>query len=269
MLPAAGLPRQEPSVTAARAGRPGANAGTDATRRDLSRHVRVASVRACPTSRSIARAAASPSRTPPSAFAAGRDSMTATSPAGPVGGPRTRPHPASPSRGWPSSRPSCRSSPWPISMPSGSPSGAAWSRSSSSSRVGAFPVALVGAAVLVPVLVVLYVYSVDVYEDTPLPVLILTMAWGIAWGIIFAVAIDNLVPTGGRLGGARMGEMLTLGVIVPLAGAGGDGHRTAASSCATAATTTSSTGRRSASRRRSRSSAPRSSPGRWTCSRPA
>ena len=84
--------------------------------------------------------------------------------------------------------------------------------------VGAFPVALVGAAVLVPILVVLYVYSVDVYEDTPLPVLLLTMAWGIAWGVIFALAIDNLVDTGGRLGGTRVSEMVTLGVIVPLLG---------------------------------------------------
>ena len=84
--------------------------------------------------------------------------------------------------------------------------------------VGAFPVALVGAAVLVPVLVVLYVYSVDVYEDTPLPVLILTLAWGIGWGIAFAFAIDALVTTGGRLGGARTSEIVTLGVIVPLLG---------------------------------------------------
>ena len=93
--------------------------------------------------------------------------------------------------------------------------------------IGAFPVALVGAAVLVPVLVMLYVYSVDVYEDTPLPVLLLTMAWGIAWGVIFAVAIDALVTTGGRLGGARFSEMVTLGVVVPLLGLAADGHRAA------------------------------------------
>ena len=46
--------------------------------------------------------------------------------------------------------------------------------------VGAFPVALVGAAVLVPALVIIYVCSVDVYEDTPLPVLALTIVWGAA-----------------------------------------------------------------------------------------
>ena len=84
--------------------------------------------------------------------------------------------------------------------------------------LGAFPVALVGAAVLVPVLVVLYVYSVDVYEDTPLPVLLLTMVWGIAWGIIFAVAIDNLVPTVVAWVAPAFAEIVTLGVIVPLLG---------------------------------------------------
>lgn len=84
--------------------------------------------------------------------------------------------------------------------------------------VGAFPVALVGAAVLVPALVLIYVYSVDVYEDTPLPVIALTMAWGIAWGVAFAVAIDALLDTGGRLGGARAPEILALGVVVPLLG---------------------------------------------------
>ena len=57
---------------------------------------------------------------------------------------------------------------------------------------------------------------------------LLTMAWGIAWGIIFAVAIDNLVDDR-RSASAALGwrEMLTLGVDRPAARAGGDGHRTA------------------------------------------
>jgi hypothetical protein len=84
--------------------------------------------------------------------------------------------------------------------------------------VGAFPVALVGAAVLVPVLVLMYVYSVDVYEDTPLPVVALTMVWGAAWGIAFAVAIDALIGTPGRFGGSRVPEVVALGVVVPLLG---------------------------------------------------
>jgi hypothetical protein len=84
--------------------------------------------------------------------------------------------------------------------------------------LGAFPVALVGAALLVPALVILYVYSVDVYEDTPLPVLGLTMVWGAAWGVIVALAVDALLGTPGRFGTTRWSEIALLGVVVPLVG---------------------------------------------------
>ena len=85
--------------------------------------------------------------------------------------------------------------------------------------IGAFPVALVGAAVLVPALVVLYVYSVDVYEDTPLPVLALTLVWGDRLGRhLRARHRRRSSTTGGRLGGTRVSEIVTLGVIVPLLG---------------------------------------------------
>ena len=83
--------------------------------------------------------------------------------------------------------------------------------------VGAYPVALVGAALLVPALVVLYVYSVDVYEETPLAVIGLTMVWGAAWGVLVAVAADTLVSTP-RFGSSRWGEIALLGVAVPLVG---------------------------------------------------
>jgi len=83
--------------------------------------------------------------------------------------------------------------------------------------IGAYPVALVGAALLVPALVVLYVYSVDVYEETPIPVIGLTMIWGAAWGVVIAVAADSLVATP-RIGGSRWGEIVLLGVVVPLVG---------------------------------------------------
>ncbi len=84
--------------------------------------------------------------------------------------------------------------------------------------VGAFPVALVGAAVLVPALVLVYVYSVDVYEDTPLPVIALTMLWGAATGTIFGVATAALSATGSRFGGIDLQDVILLGVLVPLAG---------------------------------------------------
>ena len=82
--------------------------------------------------------------------------------------------------------------------------------------VGAFPVALVGAAVLVPALVLVYVYSVDVYEDTPLPVLALTMLWGAATGSIFGIVLSSLSATGSRFGGLDLRDVLLLGVVVPL-----------------------------------------------------
>jgi RsiW-degrading membrane proteinase PrsW (M82 family) len=84
--------------------------------------------------------------------------------------------------------------------------------------VGAFPVALVGAAVLVPALIVVYIYSVDVYEHTPLRVVALTMLWGAAWGIAFAVATPAVSHTGVRFGANQLRETVLLGVVVPLAG---------------------------------------------------
>lgn len=83
--------------------------------------------------------------------------------------------------------------------------------------IGAYPVALVGAALLVPAVVILYVYSVDVYEETPLPVIGLTLVWGAAWGVLIALAADSLVATP-RIGSSRWGEIVLLGVVVPLAG---------------------------------------------------
>ena len=76
--------------------------------------------------------------------------------------------------------------------------------------VGAFPAALVGAAVLVPALMLLYVYSIDVYEGTPSPVIAFTLVWGIAWGIVFGLAIRAAagrpgLPDSDRDGSSRSG----------------------------------------------------------------
>ena len=83
--------------------------------------------------------------------------------------------------------------------------------------VGAFPAALVGAAVLVPALMLLYVYSIDVYEGTPSTVIAFTLVWGIAWGIVFGLAIH---AAAGRPGlPDRIGTgIVALGVVVPLLG---------------------------------------------------
>src|SRR5688500_8907852 len=55
--------------------------------------------------------------------------------------------------------------------------------------LGFFPVALVVAAVLVPLLMVLYLWFIDIYEDEPIPVIGATMAWGAVAGIVFGLVM--------------------------------------------------------------------------------
>jgi hypothetical protein len=81
--------------------------------------------------------------------------------------------------------------------------------------VGAYPVALVGAALLVPTLILIYVYAVDVYEDTPLPVLALTMLWGAVTGTIFGIVVSDLSATGSRFGALDLRDVLLTSVVAP------------------------------------------------------
>src|SRR5689334_8626044 len=46
-----------------------------------------------------------------------------------------------------------------------------------------FPIALIAAALLMPLLATLYFYDVDVYEDQPVGVVLATMAWGAVAGV--------------------------------------------------------------------------------------
>src|SRR5262245_11414249 len=48
---------------------------------------------------------------------------------------------------------------------------------------GLFPLALVVAGAVVPFLMVLYLWDVDLYEDEPVPMLAFTVVWGIGAGI--------------------------------------------------------------------------------------
>jgi hypothetical protein len=83
--------------------------------------------------------------------------------------------------------------------------------------LGFFPLALIAAALLVPLMLVLYVWDVDVYEDEPFRVMAFTAAWGIVAGIVVGLLI-RLVPTGaGILSSPTSGEILGRGVIIPLA----------------------------------------------------
>ncbi|MFO1540535.1 MAG: hypothetical protein ACKOTZ_08875, partial [Chloroflexota bacterium] len=59
---------------------------------------------------------------------------------------------------------------------------------------GFFPVATLAAAILVPLLTLLYLYDVDTYEDTPAVVVAATVLWGIVVGVGATLAVDALHP---------------------------------------------------------------------------
>ncbi len=89
--------------------------------------------------------------------------------------------------------------------------------------LGFFPVAIVAAAILVPLVTVIYVYDVDVYEDEPIRVIALTFLWGALVGALFSYALDQFVPTqaasvvGGSVTGAGTTDFPWVrGVIAPL-----------------------------------------------------
>jgi hypothetical protein len=64
---------------------------------------------------------------------------------------------------------------------------------------GLFPVAMVAAATLVPLLMLVYLYDVDLYEDEPLRVVAVTMAWGVVAGVGIGVLGRVLDPVGSAL----------------------------------------------------------------------
>jgi hypothetical protein len=84
---------------------------------------------------------------------------------------------------------------------------------------GLFPVAVFAAAVLVPLLTVVYLYDVDVYEDQPFRVVALTMVWGAVAGVGMALLADAVSPTDAEFA-VESGDpdVLVRGVIFPLAG---------------------------------------------------
>jgi RsiW-degrading membrane proteinase PrsW (M82 family) len=82
-----------------------------------------------------------------------------------------------------------------------------------------FPVAIVAAAVLVPLLVVIYLYDVDVYEDEPVRVIALTMVWGAAAGVIVGVIAEEISPSGvSSLLESTERKTLLRGILLPLLG---------------------------------------------------
>ena len=88
--------------------------------------------------------------------------------------------------------------------------------------LGFFPVAIVAAAILVPLVTIIYVYDVDVYEDEPLRVVAFTFLWGAITGALFSFAISQLFPItaaslvgGSALGGGGSPFPWVRGVIAP------------------------------------------------------
>jgi RsiW-degrading membrane proteinase PrsW (M82 family) len=84
---------------------------------------------------------------------------------------------------------------------------------------GVFPVALVAAAVLIPLLTLLYFYTVDVFEDEPLLVVGLTMLAGAVWGIVLGVVLQHLAVPAQQHGLGELGTspVILRVVVVPLA----------------------------------------------------
>ena len=83
--------------------------------------------------------------------------------------------------------------------------------------LGLFPLAIVAAAVLVPLITVVYIYDVDVYEDEPIRVIGLTMLAGATAGAVVGILGRALAPSGAAsLIEQSSGAALIRSVVLPL-----------------------------------------------------
>jgi RsiW-degrading membrane proteinase PrsW (M82 family) len=82
------------------------------------------------------------------------------------------------------------------------------------SLAGLFPLTLVVGATLMPILTVLYMYDVDLYEDEPIRIVALTMGWGAAAGILIALLADAVSPPG--LVDASTSDAVARLILIPL-----------------------------------------------------
>jgi hypothetical protein len=80
-----------------------------------------------------------------------------------------------------------------------------------------YPVALIAGAVLLPVLVVLYMVDVNIFEEQSLPVIGGTLAWGLVTGAVTALIAKGLSPSGSEVFVGGHGSLVfTRGVVIPL-----------------------------------------------------
>ncbi len=84
--------------------------------------------------------------------------------------------------------------------------------------LGYYPVALAAGAFIVPLLLVVYIYDVDDFEDEPIRVTAYTIAWGVIAGAVFGFVLRAMFPGVNPL----IGEDLITGVlktgVMPLIG---------------------------------------------------
>jgi ribosomal protein L32 len=82
-----------------------------------------------------------------------------------------------------------------------------------------FPVALISAALLLPLLTSLYFYDVDIYEGEPWWALAWTFGWGGVTGAAVGVLAKAIAPGGTSIiDRASTANVLTLGILVPAVG---------------------------------------------------
>ena len=81
--------------------------------------------------------------------------------------------------------------------------------------LGFYPIALASAAVLVPLLFVLYLWDVDIYEDEPRLVIGATMLWGVVAGVAWGWLARSLGTASG-FGRTDLSDTLVAAVGVPL-----------------------------------------------------
>jgi ribosomal protein L32 len=80
-----------------------------------------------------------------------------------------------------------------------------------------YPVALIAAAILFPLLVVLYLVDVNVFEEQSLRVIGATLVWGLVTGALTALIAKGLSPSGADVFVGGHGSLvLTRGVLIPV-----------------------------------------------------
>ena len=83
-----------------------------------------------------------------------------------------------------------------------------------------YPVALIAGAVMLPTLVIIYMFDVNVFEDTSLSFVLGTVGWGLVTGVITALIAKAISPNGTDVfTGAHGSLVLVRGLLIPVVSA--------------------------------------------------